>query len=416
VYNAYQKSGAIHGNKALNPASFGKLVRIIFPSVQTRRLGNRGNSRYHYCGLAVQGHLLSRESSVEPEDHSNKPYPSIPPPFNENRPVSPNESVHMSRSVSPVRERTDPQDSDEITLPKLSRFVPKGTEKEFVQSLQFLFQSHYSLLKKYLRHMQLENFFDLFKQLYGLMTLPVRRLLENPQVTEWIKLCDTTFYEHMIRLMSHLAWQVLPPSVIDGLKQIRNKLVPAIEAAFKPYPPHVLAVKIQMATKFSRLFDQLIRLNHTADAVTPALQTLANSNPVYRDWGNFIEPMSTLRFQEPSCDHLGSLEQVYGRMLQLLLRDETVESAESILDPWIAMLMDLPSIFPGVAWNTIKTCMGDLTQAISSELLSRPLGQSVYLDWARIQMLIVEWVRFEAEQADLSSQLAMPYEEAMVEQ
>lgn len=37
----------------LNPASFGKLVRIIFPNVQTRRLGVRGESKYHYVDLSL---------------------------------------------------------------------------------------------------------------------------------------------------------------------------------------------------------------------------------------------------------------------------------------------------------------------------------------------------------------------------
>ncbi|RMZ85983.1 hypothetical protein DV737_g217, partial [Chaetothyriales sp. CBS 132003] len=39
----------------LNPASFGKLVRIIFPNVQTRRLGVRGESKYHYVDLSLVG-------------------------------------------------------------------------------------------------------------------------------------------------------------------------------------------------------------------------------------------------------------------------------------------------------------------------------------------------------------------------
>ena len=37
----------------LNPASFGKLVRIIFENVQTRRLGVRGESKYHYVDLTI---------------------------------------------------------------------------------------------------------------------------------------------------------------------------------------------------------------------------------------------------------------------------------------------------------------------------------------------------------------------------
>lgn len=38
----------------LNPASFGKLVRIIFPGIQTRRLGMRGESKYHYVDLQMR--------------------------------------------------------------------------------------------------------------------------------------------------------------------------------------------------------------------------------------------------------------------------------------------------------------------------------------------------------------------------
>lgn len=37
----------------LNPASFGKLVRIIFPGITTRRLGMRGESKYHYVDLSL---------------------------------------------------------------------------------------------------------------------------------------------------------------------------------------------------------------------------------------------------------------------------------------------------------------------------------------------------------------------------
>lgn len=53
----------------LNPASFGKLVRIIFPGIATRRLGVRGESKYHYVELS-----LSNEDQNElidgPRSHS----------------------------------------------------------------------------------------------------------------------------------------------------------------------------------------------------------------------------------------------------------------------------------------------------------------------------------------------------------
>lgn len=61
----------------LNPASFGKLVRIIYPGIQTRRLGMRGESKYHYVELSLvdeqQAHVdmergqMMRELSVAPD-------------------------------------------------------------------------------------------------------------------------------------------------------------------------------------------------------------------------------------------------------------------------------------------------------------------------------------------------------------
>jgi regulatory factor X 1/2/3 len=38
----------------VNAASFGKLIRSIFPNLKTRRLGTRGHSKYHYYGIRIK--------------------------------------------------------------------------------------------------------------------------------------------------------------------------------------------------------------------------------------------------------------------------------------------------------------------------------------------------------------------------
>uniref|UniRef100_A0A183SU46 RFX-type winged-helix domain-containing protein n=1 Tax=Schistocephalus solidus TaxID=70667 RepID=A0A183SU46_SCHSO len=45
-----------HENKLepMNPASFGKLIRSVFLGLRTRRLGTRGNSKYHYYGIRIK--------------------------------------------------------------------------------------------------------------------------------------------------------------------------------------------------------------------------------------------------------------------------------------------------------------------------------------------------------------------------
>ncbi|KAM7287856.1 paternally-expressed gene 3 protein-like [Ixodes scapularis] len=47
----------------VNAASFGKIIRQQFPQLTTRRLGTRGQSRYHYYGIAIKEASLYFESS-----------------------------------------------------------------------------------------------------------------------------------------------------------------------------------------------------------------------------------------------------------------------------------------------------------------------------------------------------------------
>lgn len=91
VYARYVGICANERIKPLNPASFGKLVRLMFPEIKTRRLGVRGQSKYHYCGIRLAGensspkaHGSGSASGSEPpaqaagDDHLQVFNPSAP--------------------------------------------------------------------------------------------------------------------------------------------------------------------------------------------------------------------------------------------------------------------------------------------------------------------------------------------------
>lgn len=54
LYNHYMHHCNEHKLDAVNAASFGKLIRSVFTGLRTRRLGTRGNSKYHYYGIRVK--------------------------------------------------------------------------------------------------------------------------------------------------------------------------------------------------------------------------------------------------------------------------------------------------------------------------------------------------------------------------
>ncbi|XP_060043413.1 DNA-binding protein RFX8 isoform X2 [Erinaceus europaeus] len=54
MYDIYMETCGQNAENPVNPATFGKLVHLVFPDLGTRRLGTRGSARYHYDGICIK--------------------------------------------------------------------------------------------------------------------------------------------------------------------------------------------------------------------------------------------------------------------------------------------------------------------------------------------------------------------------
>ncbi|CAF1046407.1 unnamed protein product [Didymodactylos carnosus] len=82
LYNFYLEHCLGLKVEPLNPASFGKLIHSVFLGLRTRRLGTRGNSKYHYYGIRVKN--VSPLSEQMPFDGGSNSYGTND---NENTPI-----------------------------------------------------------------------------------------------------------------------------------------------------------------------------------------------------------------------------------------------------------------------------------------------------------------------------------------
>lgn len=65
VYSRYVEICRKYGVNQICNAAFGKLVKVFYPGIKTRRLGVRGSSRYNYCGIElIDGKDASRENET----------------------------------------------------------------------------------------------------------------------------------------------------------------------------------------------------------------------------------------------------------------------------------------------------------------------------------------------------------------
>lgn len=96
----------------LNPASFGKLVRIIFPNVQTRRLGVRGESKYHYVDLSV---IEEKQQKPTPINTQSPAIPQPPSVLPERPPSVMRSRRYDDMSPAPA---TNPEGRFSISIPQ----------------------------------------------------------------------------------------------------------------------------------------------------------------------------------------------------------------------------------------------------------------------------------------------------------
>lgn len=72
IFAQYAASCAQNQLKPLSQATLGKLIRSLFPHLKTRRLGMRGQSKYHYCGLKLVSSLASSDALTPTGSSTNE--------------------------------------------------------------------------------------------------------------------------------------------------------------------------------------------------------------------------------------------------------------------------------------------------------------------------------------------------------
>ena len=78
LYDHYLEFCNVQNTEPVNSATFGKIIRSVFPSLRTRRLGTRGNSKYHYFGIGLKSDLLGNDQYSAIYSQYSRPPPARP--------------------------------------------------------------------------------------------------------------------------------------------------------------------------------------------------------------------------------------------------------------------------------------------------------------------------------------------------
>ncbi|KAI9837518.1 MAG: hypothetical protein M1819_007169 [Sarea resinae] len=370
VYSHYATRCGTERVIPLNPASFGKLVRVIFPGIQTRRLGVRGESKYHYVDLSLeednqevidaerarsrQGGRDPQSMDIHPAVNSTRtklpadtavfPAPStslgsysqvFDMPDGSNR-FGTSSTLFVDQNMARIEELSSTNNmvrhqlkfpsshilplegEGPVVLPRIHDYVPEKTDPDIADSLTALYRTHCTSLVDCVRFCKEKQLFRLFTQFHGTLTVPVQKLLAHPNLAPWIKECDWLMYQKMIRFVAPLAFQVIPKQVLDFLNAVSDKLCSHISSTFQNLPRHALAAKLGPATTFASLINRLMRVNDAAHAAANMICNDANRDQMWQDWVLYVKPVKVLETALPNCGYSEALGILTSDVRQLL--------------------------------------------------------------------------------------------------
>lgn len=279
---------------------------------------------------------------------------------------------------------------ESLSLPPIQPYLPPRTDIDAANNLAALYRTHCTSLVDSVRYVKEKQFSKALSSFNGTMTIPVQKLFQHPSLAPWIRECDRVMYQQIIRFVSQLALQVIPPLVFSMLRTISDELTDHIRRHFGHHPEHLVQAKSEMATVFSSLLQRMLRVNETAHAAANLLMSDDMRNVMWQDWVRSVRPKRVVESSLSRCGHEEAYSILTAEMRHLLAPlppSDSVEfgtefssagfvdpskgdwlaqanpRADTIIERWTMFLRSLPTRFPGVATRTLLHCIESVGNA-----------------------------------------------------
>lgn len=325
LYAHYLRHCADNKLEPVNAASFGKLIRSVFLGLRTRRLGTRGNSKYHYYGIRVKpGSSLTvvEESSSRNLTSSSM---STKVSGNGNRSFKrSSDSTDTSVSVSVITQHLTYLGDGSNALPNFPDIhfidgLPEECSIDDVDTFKSIYREHLeafldailslefatveSLWREFWRSQDNNNGDECEEEKY-LSKSKLFALCNIEAVQVFVRQVDLSFYQNLIQVLVPDVLKPIPATLTQSIRNFAKSLESWLTAAMNGAPTAMLNSKLSAVAAFGSSLRRYTSLNHLAQAARAVLhngtqiaQMLADLNRV--DFHSVREQASWVC----QCDH-----------------------------------------------------------------------------------------------------------------
>ncbi|KAF2978158.1 hypothetical protein EK904_007289 [Melospiza melodia maxima] len=240
LYNHYLRHCQEHKLDPVNAASFGKLIRSIFMGLRTRRLGTRGNSKYHYYGIRVK-----------PDSPLNRLQEDM-------------QYMAMRQQPMQQKQRYKPmQKVDGVADGFTGSGQQTGTSVE--QTVIAQSQHHQQFLESRLPKAKLIT------------------LCKNESILKWMCNCDHVMYQALVEILIPDVLRPIPSALTQAIRNFAKSLEGWLSNAMNNIPQRMIQTKVAAVSAFAQTLRRYTSLNHLAQAARAVLQNTSQINQMLND-------------------------------------------------------------------------------------------------------------------------------------
>ncbi|XP_074795814.1 DNA-binding protein RFX2 isoform X2 [Natator depressus] len=320
LYNHYLRHCQEHKLDPVNAASFGKLIRSVFMGLKTRRLGTRGNSKYHYYGIR-----LKPESPLNHLQEDTQYMAMRQQPIHQKqryRPAQKMEGIRESGSSSSLH--TTPEQSvaaqsqhhqqfidvthvfPDFPAPDLGNvLLQEGITMNDVKTLQLLYRRHCEATLDVVMNLQFHYIEKLWQSFWssktpssdGSTTMPSSEeehegvipkdklitLCKYDPILKWMRSCDHILYQALVEILIPDVLRPVPGTLTQAIRNFAKSLEGWLMNAMSDFPPQIVQTKVGVVSAFAQTLRRYTSLNHLAQAARAVLQNTSQINQMLSD-------------------------------------------------------------------------------------------------------------------------------------
>eukprot|EP00731_Ephydatia_muelleri_P018936 Em0011g976a len=308
LYNHYLRHCAANKIDAVNAASFGKLIRSVFIGLKTRRLGTRGNSKYHYYGIRIKpdsplNTFPIDDSPVEAmrqrTQSTQREYQSGDVSGESGEGLAPGELTPQQQHQQYLGERRP----ELPTFPEIhwdATPVPASITPDDLSDFTALYREHCEAILDVVQNLQFQMVENLWLHFWGDtarsldqgvedetgQNLPKEKLIlltSCQPVLDYLSACDHILYQCIVDFLITDVLRPIPATLTQAIRNFAKNLEGWLTNSIHGYPTEAINSKVSTVVAFSQTLRRYTSLNHLAQAARAVLQNPSQISQMLAD-------------------------------------------------------------------------------------------------------------------------------------